>query len=104
MFFLPQVPSEEDSLDSEILKSHHRHANHKDKFIHEAMKLIDVANRDNLFLCHEWCRWEHFDPKDEDKDNGTRAACVGFMFDDIKQWCVVNGSKKKAPDSVQSKM
>ena len=53
MFFLPQVPSEEDSLDSGILKSYHCLAKHKDKFVHETMKMIDYANQNNVPLCHE---------------------------------------------------
>ena len=74
LFFLPQVLSEEGSLDTGIMKSYHRLARHKDKFVHKTMNMIEFANRNNLPLCHKWCRWECFDPKDEDKDNEARAA------------------------------
>ena len=34
-----------------------------------------------------------FDSEDHDRDCEMRAACLGFMFDNIKQWHVVSGKK-----------
>ena len=43
--FLPLVPSKEGSLDSEIMKIYHHHANHKDQFIREPCQMVNLANQ-----------------------------------------------------------
>ena len=60
---------------------------------------MNCANENDHSLCHDWHQWEHFDPEDHNKDNKMRLACIDIMFDNIKQWCVVNGNKKQPPDS-----
>ena len=43
------------------------------------------------------------DDEDKNRDDEMQAACAGVMFDIIERWFEVNGSKKEAPGSVQSK-
>ena len=83
-------------MDSEIMKSCHHHANHKDRFMQEVFQWMNFANQNDYSLCHNWHQWEYFDPENHIEDNKMQVACVGIMFDNIKQWNVVNGNKKKS--------
>ena len=66
--FLPLIPSEDDALDSEILKTYHLHADRKDIFIREVTLLVNQANKHKHFLCHEWYKWDHFHIEDTKED------------------------------------
>ena len=66
--FLPLIPSKDDTLDSEILKTYHLHADRKDIFICEVTLLVNQANKHEHFLCHEWYKWDHFHIEDTKED------------------------------------
>ena len=92
--FLPLTPSKEGTLDSELMKIYHRHIDHKDQFICEACQMVNRANRDKHFLCHEWHEWDHVNLEDSKKDCEMQAACMSLMFENIKHWLVANDPSK----------